>query len=40
MVIGNGHEKIARRLRSLTDVTPVILDVLSSSRNDEPPVDV
>lgn len=29
MVVGNGHAELAARLRSLTDVTPAILDVLS-----------
>jgi 2,3-bisphosphoglycerate-independent phosphoglycerate mutase len=29
LVIGEGHESVARRLRSLTDVTPVILDLLA-----------
>jgi 2,3-bisphosphoglycerate-independent phosphoglycerate mutase len=28
IVIGNGHAPVARRLRTLTDVTPTILDVL------------
>jgi 2,3-bisphosphoglycerate-independent phosphoglycerate mutase len=29
LTIGNGHAPVARRLRTLTDVTPVILDVLA-----------
>ena len=32
VVIGPGHERIASRMHSLTDITPVILDILTNSR--------
>jgi 2,3-bisphosphoglycerate-independent phosphoglycerate mutase len=39
LIIGNGHAEVSRRLHSLTDVTPAILDVLSLSPHAPPASD-